>query len=69
MDECVQVKRDQTQQPPSSSLPDDLPPDVEDMIRHVRYSVPKKMLQCKVIETRCGVRHLNTHQLNRVLQI
>ena len=51
----MQVRRDQAHQPPASSLPDDLPPDVEDMVRHVRYCVPKKMLQCKIIETRCGL--------------
>lgn len=47
-----EVKRDQEQQQPSSELLDDLPEEMEDMVRHVRYHVPQKMLQCKVIETR-----------------
>jgi hypothetical protein len=51
-DDMVQVQRDPEHQPPAPVLQDDLPQAVEDMIRHVRYSVPKKMLECQVIETR-----------------
>jgi hypothetical protein len=54
----LQVQREQAHQPPASSLPDDLSEEVEDMIRHVRYSVPKKMLECNVIETRWAFQYL-----------
>ena len=41
-------------EPETEELPNEVPPDVEDMLRHVRYTFPVALLQCRHLKTTCA---------------